>query len=160
MKSMKSILASWLCVRLVEDIEREPGRWWETDLKANSQKMLLPHFPSGSSGNVTRQFYILYKIQGTYFFKRKYRLFFCTRITISSMYPLQPVNLTFRAPHSSTASASSTTVIRKFGVCRSSLKRRPFSKILQPIERDKGKLKKIESFICTLISLSCASQNA
>lgn len=76
MKSMKSILASWLCVRLVKDIEREPGRWWETDLKANSQKMLLPHFPSGSSGNVTRQFYILYKIQGTYFFKRKYPLFF------------------------------------------------------------------------------------
>lgn len=42
---------------------------------------------------------------------------------------------TFRAPQSSTVSASSTTVIRKLGVCRSSLKRRPFSMILLPIER-------------------------
>lgn len=156
---MKSILASWLCVRLVEDIERESGRWWEADLKANSQKMLLPHFPSGSSGNAMCQFNILYKIQWTYFFKWKfppflYKDYYLIGVSSAACY------LTFRAPHSSTASASSTTVIRKFGVCRSSLKRRPFSKTLQPIERDKGKLKKFEWFICTLISLSCASQNA
>lgn len=44
-------------------------------------------------------------------------------------------DFTLRAPQSSTVSASSTTVIRKFGVCRSSLKRRPFSITLLPIER-------------------------
>lgn len=68
--------------------------------------------------------------------------FLSTRITLSSVYHLQPVNLTFKAPHSSTVSASSTTVIRKFGVCRSSLKRKPFSKFLQPVEKEKQKLKK------------------
>lgn len=60
----------------MEDVEREPSRWWDTDLKASSQKMLLPHFPSGSSGNVMWQFHILYKIQWTYFLKWKYPLFF------------------------------------------------------------------------------------
>lgn len=140
----------------MEDVERESGRWWDTDLKASSQKMLLPHFPSGSSGNVMWQFYILYKIQSTFFFFLMEILsFFATWITISSVYHLETVTLTFRAPHSSTVSASSTTVIRKFGVCRSSLKRRPFSKILQPIERVKGELKKwiiylydIQPFLC------------
>lgn len=44
---------------------------------------------------------------------------------------------TFRAPQSSTVSASSTTVILKLGVCRSSLNKRPFSNTLLPVERRK-----------------------
>lgn len=49
---------------------------------------------------------------------------------------------TFKAPHSSTVSLSGTTVMRKLGVCISSLKMRPFPSFFAPALTGKGILEK------------------
>lgn len=85
-----------------------------------------------------------------YSFKRWGQNFYFDTFVIIISFLLSPVHFTFRAPQSSTVSASSTTVIRKFGVWRSSLKRKPFSKILHPGKKREKKKAKLKLYLCII----------
>ena len=67
------------------------------------------------------------------------RIGFKTRVELEVMRTksgnAMTIQNTFSAPHISTVLLSSTTVIRKFGVCIKRLNKFPFSRLLQPTKK-------------------------